>query len=260
MSEYTLVFLGDIVGSPGRAAVHEAIPTLKQRFDPLFMVVNGENSAAGLGITPKIAEEFFSWGIDAITLGNHSFAKREIIPYLDSGKPIIRPYNMPKATPGTGLLRIQKGGIELAIMNISGRVYMDPWYSDPFECADSLLANITTKHRLIDFHAEVTSEKIAMGMYCDGRASVVVGTHTHVQTSDEKILPLGTAYLTDVGMCGPHDSVLGMDKAIILRRFTTGMPERFEVAQEPGSIRGIAVRIDKVSGKALHIERIRGID
>ena len=257
MSEYTILFLGDVVGRPGRTAVKEGLPILLDQYKPLFTIINGENSAGGVGITSSIAEEFLAAGADAITLGNHSFNKREIDAYLDSGKPIVRPHNMAPKVPGKGLIQIQKQGIQLAVMNLCGRVMMDPHYEDPFRTFDELTANLQTPHRFLDFHCEATSEKIAMGYHCEGRATAVVGTHTHVTTADETILAGGTAYITDVGMCGPINSVLGLDRNIILRRFRTGLNEKFEVANEPGVISGVKICVEKDTGRAKSIERFR---
>lgn len=256
MPTYKILFLGDIVGKPGRVAVKDGLPQLIAQHNPLFVIVNGENSAAGAGITSDIAKEFLSWGIDAITLGNHAFHKREIGPYLESESRIVRPSNMPPGTAGRGATRVQKNGVTLLVANICGRVYMDH-YGDPFREADRLLSEYPDAHVFIDFHAEATSEKIAFAWYVDGRATAVVGTHTHVQTADERILPCGLATISDVGMCGPIDSVLGMDREIILRRFLTAMPERFEVANTPGVISGVVIGVEKESGRALSIERIR---
>ncbi len=255
MGTYTILFLGDVVGKPGRNVVREGLPSLQDTHQPLFTIVNGENSAGGVGITPAIADEIFRAGADAITLGNHAFNKRDIGPYLDSGKPIVRPSNMPSGVPGSGLCTVNKDGIELAVMNVCGRVYMEG-YGDPFAEMDRLLEPLSTFHRVLDFHGEATSEKIAMGWHCNGRCSVVVGTHTHVATADERILPGGTAYITDVGMCGPKDSVLGMDRHLILRRFRTTLPERFEVADEPGVICGVVSRVERDTGRAVSIERV----
>ncbi len=245
-----------MVGKPGRTAVREGLPSLQDQYQPLFTIINGENSAGGVGITPEIAEEFYKQGADAITLGNHAFNKREIGPYLETGKPIVRPANMPAAIPGKGVTTVQKEGIDLAVMNICGRVYMES-YDDPFAAIDQLLEGVTTPHRFLDFHAEATSEKIAMGWHCAGRMTAVVGTHTHVQTADENVLPGGTAYITDVGMSGPVRSVLGMDREVILKRFRTTLPQRFEVANEPGVICGVVVSVERESGRAVGIERIR---
>jgi len=256
MSEYRILFLGDIVGRPGREAVMDGLPTLINKYDPLFVIVNGENSAAGVGITPEIADELFKEGVDAITLGNHAFNKREINRYLDGGSPIVRPNNMPAGVPGSGVCHISKSGVDLSVINLCGRVFLDG-YDDPFADIEKILADIGSPHIFIDFHAEATSEKIAFGYHVAGRATAVVGTHTHVTTADEQILPGGTAYITDVGMCGPYPSVLGMDKDIILNRFRTSLPTRFEVADAPGVISGVTIDVKKDTGRAVRIQRVR---
>lgn len=256
MSEYRVLFLGDIVGKPGRQAVRDRLPKLVNDHRPLFVVVNGENSAGGVGITPSIVDELMGYGVDAITLGNHAFNKREIYDTLRGNRPVVRPANLPNAAPGRGLTCVEKDGIRLAIANLCGRVFMDG-YDDPFRCFDLLADQAGTDHLWVDFHAEATSEKIAFSMYADGRATAVVGTHTHVQTADERVSEAGTAAITDVGMCGPWPSVLGMDSRIILRRFLTSMPERFEVADAPGVICGVVVSVQRDSGRATRIERIR---
>ena len=253
---YRILFLGDIVGKPGRAAVLEALPSLRNAHNPDFVIVNGENSAAGVGITPDIADELFRNGVDAVTLGNHAFNKREIFDYLDKGKPIVRPHNMSKGVPGRGVCHVQKGQVDLAVVNLCGRVFLDG-YGDPFAAVDELLPHIGTKHVFIDFHAEATSEKVAFGHYVDGRVSAVVGTHTHIQTADETVLCGGTAYITDVGMCGPVPSVIGMDKDIVLRKFVSGLPTRFEVANEPGVICGVVIDVSTETGRAVAISRLR---
>lgn len=246
-----------MVGKPGRDIVAVGLPKLVAKLSPLFVIINGENSAGGLGITPPIADEFFALGADAITLGNHAFNKREIGPYLNTGKAIVRPGNMPAGTPGAGLLHLPaKEGVQLSVANLCGRVYMDS-YGDPFALADDYANACATRHLFLDFHAEATSEKIAMGMHMEGRAAAVVGTHTHVTTADESILAGGTAYITDVGMCGPVNSVLGMNRDIILNRFRTTMPQRFEVANEPGVISGVVIDVLRESGQATAIERIK---
>lgn len=253
---YTILFIGDVVGKPGRQILAEGLPSLKSSYEPLFTIVNGENSAGGVGITPDIAEEFYKLGVDGITLGNHAFNKREIYPYLNSGKPIVRPANMPAAVPGKGVMLINKEGIELAVINLCGRVFLDT-YDDPFREIDRLLEGVKSPHILLDMHAEATSEKIAMGWYLDGKATAVIGTHTHVPTADEQILPGGTAYITDAGMTGPWPSVLGMARDVVLNRFKTTMPSRFEVANEPGVICGVVVQAERETGRAKSIERVR---
>lgn len=256
MQTYRILFLGDIVGRPGRDIVKEGLPSLKNSYNPLFIIANAENSAGGVGITGAIAEELFGQGIDGITLGNHAFNKREIYSYLDSAKPIVRPHNMAVSTPGKGSVVIEKEGVKLLIANICGRVFLDG-YNDPFAAADEIMQNCDTPHVLVDFHAEATSEKIAMGYHLDGHVTAVVGTHTHVPTADETILAGGTGYITDVGMCGPINSVLGMSKDVILRRFRTNLPEKFEVANEPGVINAILIDVEYNTGRATAVQRLR---
>lgn len=256
MQTYRILFLGDIVGRPGREIVKEGLPSLRSSYNPLFVIANAENSAGGVGITGAIAEELFSQGIDGITLGNHAFNKREVYGYLDGPKPIVRPYNMAASTPGKGTASIEKDGVKLLIANICGRVFLDG-YNDPFAAADEIIQNADTPHILVDFHAEATSEKIAMGYHLEGHASAVLGTHTHVPTADETILHGGTAYITDVGMCGPINSVLGMSKDVILRRFRTNLPEKFEVASEPGVINAILLDVEYNTGRATAVQRLR---
>jgi metallophosphoesterase (TIGR00282 family) len=256
MGEYSILFLGDIVGKPGRRIVREGLPSLKEQFQPLFTIANGENSAGGVGITPEIADELFGYGIDAMTLGNHAFQKKEIYEYLNSEKAIVRPSNMPPRVPGKGWRLIERDGVKLAVVNLCGRVFLEG-FDDPFREIDRLLSEIPTRHVLVDFHAEATSEKWAFGWYVDGRVTAVLGTHTHVPTADERVLPKGTAWITDVGMTGPEDSVIGMSKEIILERFLTSLPARFEVAEEPGVISGVVVRVERDTGRALEIRRVR---
>jgi 2',3'-cyclic-nucleotide 2'-phosphodiesterase len=255
MSTYRILFLGDIVGRPGREAVSKGLPALKDRLRPTFVVVNGENAASGVGITPDIAESLFKEGVDAITLGNHAFNKREIYAYLDQGKPIVRPANLPEGAPGKGVCHVERAGVRLAVVNVCGRVFLDG-YDDPFAWADRHLPTLGTPHVLVDFHAEATSEKVAFGFHLDGRATAVLGTHTHVPTTDCRVLPAWTAYVTDVGMCGPYPSVIGMDKDIVLGRFRTSMPARFVVADEPGVISGVVIDVNKESGRATDIQRV----
>jgi len=258
MSEntYRILFFGDIVGELGRNFSLQKLPHLRQTYRPLFTIANGENAAAGLGITPKIADQLFDAGIDAITLGNHTFNKREVASYIDSEPNIVRPVNFSTRLPGKGSTVLENEDVLLTVANIRGRVGMDPVYDDPFMAADRILET-AIGHVFIDFHGEATSEKVAMGWHCDERAVAVVGTHTHVQTADERVLPGGTAYITDVGMCGPRDGVLGMDRDIILRRFRGDLPERFEVAKGIGVICGVVIDVERNMGRALRIERIR---
>ena len=256
MDVYRILFLGDVVGKPGRNALRVGLPSLQSTHRPLFTIVNGENSAGGVGITPDIAEEFFKLGVDGITLGNHAFNKRDICPYLSSGKPVARPGNMPEGVPGTGHFVVERDSVRLHVLNLCGRVFMDS-YDDPFAAADRFLAQCDSSHVLLDFHAEATSEKIAMGYHLEGRVTAVLGTHTHVPTADEQVLAGGTAYITDVGMSGPIRSVLGMDRHVILNRFRTTLPAKFEVANEPGVICGVVIDVQRDTGRALAIGRVR---
>lgn len=249
-----ILFLGDIVGSVGRDAVAAALPTLREAHTPDLIIANGENAAAGLGITPSIADDLFALGVDAITLGNHAFHRSEISTYLDSGKPIVRPANFPPGTPGRGMVLVEKGTVAVAVLNLCGRTFMDRPYDDPFRCADALLEDADAVVRIVDFHAEATSEKMAMAWHLDGRVAAVLGTHTHVQTADARILPGGTAFLSDMGMCGPRDSVIGMDTDIILRRMKTLMPLRLEVAKGPGIVCGVLLVVDEELGGATEVQ------
>jgi len=253
-----LLFIGDIVGSPGREIVKDYLPRLKRKYQPAFIVANGENAANGKGITEKIAKELFEAGVHAITLGNHTWDNKEIFEFIDREERMIRPANFPAGTPGKGITYIKQPEGELAVINLQGRTFLPP-LDCPFEKADQLveLARKRTKHIFVDFHAEVTSEKQALSWYLDGRISGLVGTHTHVQTGDERILPQGTAYLTDAGMCGPSDGILGMDREVVIKKFRTQLPVRFEVASGPTQLNGVVITLDKASGKATKIERIR---
>ena len=251
--------LGDLVGKAGRDAALSMLPTLHEMYAPHCMVANGENSAAGLGITPEIAASLLHGGFHAVTLGNHTWSKRTLIDYIDREPRLLRPANYPAGTPGRGsCLLTATDGTRVGVVNLMGRTFMEP-LDDPFRLADTLLESFRGQAvvTLFDFHAEATSEKQAMGRYLDGRASAVVGTHTHVQTADERILPGGTAYLTDVGMCGPQNSILGMDADLALRRFVTQMPARLEVADGPVTLCGVVVDVDGKTGHATHIERIQ---
>lgn len=256
MTTYRILFLGDVVGKPGRNAVREALPSLQETHRPLFTIVNGENSAGGVGITPEIADELFRAGAGALTLGNHAFNKREIYPYLDTGKPIVRPGNLPDGAPGRGWCILEREGVRLAVMNLCGRVFLDG-YDDPFRAFDRLFLEVATPHVLLDFHAEATSEKVGMAYHVEGRASAIVGTHTHVPTADERVLPGGTAAITDVGMCGPENGVIGMDRHLVVERFRTSMPTRFVVADGPGVICGVVIDVERDNGRAVAIERVR---
>ncbi|RNB91794.1 TIGR00282 family metallophosphoesterase [Brevibacillus fluminis] len=253
-----LLFLGDICGSSGRDMVKEYLPRLKRKFDPTFIIANGENSANGRGITQKIARELYDVGVHGITLGNHTWDNKEIFDFIDQETKMIRPANFPEGTPGNGIMYVKNGSQELAVINLQGRTFLPP-LDCPFLTADKLVeqARKRTPYIFVDFHAEVTSEKQAMGWYLDGRVSAVVGTHTHVQTGDERILPNGTGYLTDAGMCGPSDGILGMDREAVLKKFLTQLPVRFEVAGGPTQLNAVLYQLDKGTGKTVKIERIR---
>src|SRR5437588_3727673 len=239
-----VLFVGDIVGSPGRQIVHDRLADIVAERQVDLVIANGENSASGFGITPRLAEELLKKGIDVLTGGNHSWDRKEILEFLPHEPRLLRPANFPEGNAGSGLyVGTAKNGVKYAVLNLQGRVFMTP-IDDPFRKADSELARIPedVAFVFVDMHAETTSEKIAMGWYLDGRVTAVVGTHTHVATADEQLLPQGTAYITDVGMTGPHDSVIGMEKTPILRRFLDGLPARFEVGS--GNVQMNAVLLD----------------
>jgi metallophosphoesterase (TIGR00282 family) len=253
-----ILMVGDVVGRPGRDAVRDMLRNVQQRFDIEFTLVNTENSAGGMGLTPDIANLFFKWGADVQTGGNHIWQKKDIIPYIESEPRLIRPANFSDGVPGRGYGVFQsESGFKVAVIHLVGRVFMMP-QEDPFKTVDSILEELNNEAQiiLVDFHAEATSEKVAMGWFLDGRVSLVAGTHTHIPTADETILPKGTAYITDVGMSGPYDSVIGVQKEIILRKFTTGMPQRYEVAENGVKLSGIIIKVDENTGKAESIRRI----
>lgn len=253
------MFVGDVVGRPGREAVMRLVPRLRTTHKVDCVIVNAENSAAGIGITRDIAETMLRGAkVDVITLGNHAWAKRESYTYLDEEPQILRPANYPPGAPGRGMGIYQTQHGPLAVMVLQGRTFMEPT-DDPFRMVDTLLeeANRSTTAVFVDFHGEATSEKQAFGWYVDGRVSAVVGTHTHVQTADERILTNGTAYLTDAGMTGPINSVIGMKREIVIPRFTSLLPARFEVADGPAKLCGVLIDIDMTTGRALSIARIQ---
>lgn len=253
------MIVGDVVGKPGREALARYLPALRDQYYPDVVVANAENVAGGIGITPDLANELLERiGVDVITLGNHAWAKREVHDYLNREKRILRPANYPPGAPGRGCGIYETPAGRVAVLSLQGRVFMDP-IDDPFRAVDTLLADLPTDVTtvLVDLHAEATSEKAAFGWYVDGRCSAVVGTHTHVQTADERILPQGTAFITDVGMTGPTDSVIGMDVEGVLGRFTTMLPHRFEVASGPSQLCAVIVHTDPWTGKGTTIERIR---
>lgn len=245
--------IGDIIGRPGRNAVSELLPGLRQQYGFDLVIANGENVAGGLGLTPSTARELFDTGVDVLTSGNHIWAQKEIIPYLNGEMPILRPLNYPPGVPGRGY--ILKG--QTAVVNLIGRTFIGN-FDCPFRAMDKLLAEISTESPviIIDFHAEATSEKMAMGRYLDGRVSAVLGTHTHVGTIDAQLLPKGTAYVTDIGMTGPVDSIIGDETESVLQRFLDAIPHRLSVGQGKTEFNAVLVGIDDESGKATSIERI----
>ncbi|MBS7540190.1 TIGR00282 family metallophosphoesterase [Ancylobacter lacus] len=256
-----ILFLGDVVGRPGRHVVAEHLPRLRRDFALDFVVVNGENAAGGFGITEAIYEELLEAGADAVTLGNHAFDQREALVFIERAPRLVRPANFPKGTPGRGAALVEaQNGAQVLVVNMMGRSFMDP-LDDPFAAIDRELEacplGLAADAILIDFHAEATSEKQAFGHWCDGRASLVVGTHTHVPTADHRILPGGTAFQTDTGMCGAYDGVIGMDKEEPLRRFTRKIgASRFEPAAGPGTLAGLAVETD-ATGRAVAVAPVR---
>ena len=257
------MIIGDVVGSPGREALKRCVSLLREQHQIHACIANGENAAGGFGLTAQTAEEMFAGGIDFITGGNHIFDKRDFGEYLESSNRVIRPANYPPALPGRGAGTFAADGVTVGVLNLMGRTFMPPM-DDPFRCADAMISDLRRRTPVIvvDLHAEATSEKVAMGRYLDGRVSCVVGTHTHVQTADEQIFPGGTAYLSDLGMTGPMDGVIGMEQGAVLDRFLTGLSERFSV-QKSGmkQFNAAVVSIDRGTGKATEIKRIflRGI-
>ena len=255
-----ILFVGDIFGQPGRRIVKETLPKLIEEFSPDLVLANGENAAAGFGITPPLVEELLDLGIAVLTSGNHIWDKKEILPYLaeHSDSRLLRPANYPDGAPGRGLYVGKTAtGIEYAVLNLQGRVFM-PSIDCPFRTADALLGRIAArvKIRIVDIHAEATSEKQALGWYLDGRVTAVVGTHTHVPTADETVLDGGTAYITDLGMTGPYDSVIGIDKQAIIQKFLNQMPGRFEVAKGDVRLSAVLIDADPEAGRALSIRRV----
>jgi len=253
-----LLFIGDIVGRPGRDLVRVGVGALVAHHGINLVIANGENSAGGNGITREIGDSLIAQGVDVITSGNHVWDKKEVFEYIAVEPRLIRPVNYPDA-PGRGSYVARTvDGRSVGVLNVMGRVHMGN-LDDPFRAADREVAALAERTRIIfvDFHAEATSEKIAMGWFLDGRVTAVVGTHTHVQTADERVLPGGTAYITDVGMTGPHDGVIGVEKAPVLQKFLSGMPTRFEAASGDPILHGVLVTADDASGKATNITRLR---
>jgi metallophosphoesterase (TIGR00282 family) len=252
-----VLVIGDVVAKPGRLAVLERLQDLREQHQIDLAIMNAENLAGGFSITPSLGEQLFAGGIDVMTSGNHIFDKREAIDYIEKQPRLLRPANYPPNTPGSGLWVGQVKGIDVAVLNLMGRVFMPP-SDDPFRIADSVLQSVPSevRVRLVDIHAEATSEKVAMGRYLDGRVSAVVGTHTHVQTADETILPNGTAYLSDIGMTGSYAGVIGMNTADVIKRFTSVTFRRAEHASGEVRICAAVIDIDEVTGRAREIQRL----
>jgi 2',3'-cyclic-nucleotide 2'-phosphodiesterase len=254
--DFNILFIGDVIGRPGRNALEWLLPGIKKEFAVDFTIANGENAAGGFGLTRKIADDLLGLGVDVLTSGNHIWDRREVLGDLDSMPNVLRPLNYPPRLPGRGWATFEAaGGFKVCVINLSGRVFMQP-LDCPFRAVDAVLANGGNVITLVDMHAEATSEKVAMGWYLDGRVAAVVGTHTHVQTSDERVLPGGTAYITDVGMSGPFDSVIGIEKAAIIERFLTSIPARFEVSTTDVRLSGVVISVDSRSRKAAKITRL----
>ncbi|OLD08914.1 MAG: metallophosphoesterase [Firmicutes bacterium 13_1_40CM_3_65_11] len=254
--EFKILFVADVVGHPGREAVKALLPGLKKELRPNLTILNGENAAGGFGLTGKIAAELKGAGADVITSGNHVFAQKEFVGELPNLERVLRPANYPPQAPGQGSCMVEAGGHQVLVMNLMGRIFLDP-LDDPFRAADAILAaHPETRIVFCDMHAEATSEKTAMGWYLNGRASAVVGTHTHIPTADARILPGGTAYVTDVGMVGPRDGCIGMDKEVVVQRFLTGVPNRFVVASGPVTFNSVLVTINGSTGRATTIQRV----
>jgi hypothetical protein len=253
-----ILFIGDIVGKPGRDLVRRGLAALVTRHGVDVVVANAENAAGGFGVTREIGEALLEYGVDVMTSGNHIWDKREVLDYIDLEPRLLRPLNYPEGAPGRGVyVATTDAGTELAVLNAQGRIFLPP-LDDPFALLAREVERVRHRTRLIlvDFHAEATSEKIAMGWHLDGKVTAVVGTHTHVQTADEQVLPNGTAYITDVGMTGPHDSVIGVDKEPVLARFLTGLPTRFETATGRPRLHAVIVEADEATGRARRIERL----
>ncbi len=254
----TILFIGDVMGEPGRDTVAKHLPALRAARDVDLVVANAENSAGGFGVTPKVADDLLHLGIDVLTSGNHLWDKKEIVPYLRETSVLLRPANYPAGVPGRGAgVFSARGGARVAVVNLMGRLFMKD-LDCPFRTAERVVESVRaeTPIVLVDFHAEATSEKQALGAFLDGKVTAVVGTHTHVQTADEGVLAGGTAYITDVGMTGPHDSIIGVEKGPAVERFLNAMPNRFQVAKGDLRFSAVVVTADAASGRALGIERI----
>src|SRR5712692_2692058 len=254
----TVLCIGDVFGEPGRKAVHALLPRLRKEHEADLAIVNVENAAAGFGVTPLIARTFLEHGVDVMTSGNHLWDKKEIIEYIGKENLLLRPANFPVGTPGVGHVSVKCGPYRIAVLNLMGRVFMLP-IDCPFRKADEIVPEVRkeTPIVLVDMHCEATSESLAMGWYLDGRVSAVVGTHRHVQTADERVLPGGTAYITDLGLTGPTDGVIGVDRDQIIQRFLNQMPVRFETARGPAALQGVVIVVEPDTGRATSIRRLR---
>ena len=254
-----ILVLGDVVGRPARRAVRDLVPDLTKKENIDLVVANAENAAGGIGVEIKRAKDLLGAGVHVLTSGNHIWKKKEIYPFLDDHEKLIRPANYPAGAPGRGWCLWRRDDLTALVINVQGRVFMPNHVEDPFRCVDEILSEQGKRAPVIivDMHAEATSEKIAMGWYLDGRVSLVYGTHTHVQTADDRILPGGTAYITDLGMCGPLDSVIGMERENVIEGFLSQLPRQFEVAKENVALQGVVVDVDHESGKAREIRRLR---
>ncbi|SDI95333.1 TIGR00282 family metallophosphoesterase [Natribacillus halophilus] len=252
-----LLFVGDVVGRPGRNMLESHLPQLKKRYKPQVTIVNGENAASGKGITEKIYKSMLGFGAQVVTLGNHTWARNDIFAFINEEPNLIRPINYPPGVPGNGQTSVNVNGQELVVINAMGRIFMEA-IDSPFQALDKAVdeARKRTPFVFVDFHGEATSEKQAMGWFLDGRASAVIGTHTHIQTADERILPGGTAYLTDVGMTGPYDGIIGMERDEVMKKMQTALPAKFEVAQGRTQLNAAFMDIDDRTGNAVKIERI----
>jgi metallophosphoesterase (TIGR00282 family) len=251
-----ILFVGDIVGATGRRALRENLPSIKKKYPLDFILINGENAAGGKGITRAIANEFFEQGVQGITMGNHTWDHKDIFEFIDKEPRLIRPANYPAGTPGQGATLLKSNGKELLLINVMGRSFM-PTLDCPFQTLDQLLAKNKTKVIIVDVHAEATSEKLAIGWYLDGKVSAIIGTHTHVQTNDEQLLPNGTAYVTDVGMTGSKEGIIGMERDSVIRKFRTQLPVRFVAAEGKYHFHAVFIQIDEQSGLSKSIELIR---
>lgn len=259
MKQLKVLFIGDIIGKLGRTICRQVLPELKSELEPDLIIANGENSAHGYGITEKVYKELLEMGIEAVTMGNHVWDKKELIKNIDKLPLIVRPANYPSGSPGKDFLIIEKSGVKVAIANLSGRTFMQP-LDCPFQAIQKVLSAIKTNLVIVDMHAEATSEKCAMGWFLNGKVSAVIGTHTHVMTADERILPDGTAFISDIGMVGAYESIIGMNKEQILKRFTTQLPERFEPTEKgTGLFNAIFLKIDALSGHTKEIKRINKV-